>query len=57
MNFIRIKLVPTDRTDLICIYCYKYRTDQALEPTNGSEPMVGVHKGCIDAMHHKRGGQ
>lgn len=56
-RFLRVRLVPTDRTDLICIACFTFKTEYAVQPYDArvtSDPVVGCHKSCIETMHHPR---
>ena len=46
---IRIALVPTDRTDLMCTACGGFRTQYAID-VPGREPQVGLHLRCIPAL-------
>jgi hypothetical protein len=47
MKTIKIEIVPTDRTDLLCIRCGMFRTDYAVQPSPGAEQHVGVHAACL----------
>lgn len=54
-DYIKIRLVPAMGTDLICICCFGFRTEYALQPnTPGITPCVGLHKTCYDDMHARR---
>lgn len=51
---LRIELVPTERTDLICISCGGFRTD--LEVKRFHDPaMAGLHSSCINDVRVTRG--
>lgn len=54
-HVIRIRAVPTTRTDLICVRCGCFRTQFAIVPVPGSEEHVGVHKGCLLEYGSRRG--
>lgn len=46
---IKIQLVATDRTDLVCVLCGRFQTEFAvvLPGGSGDEAHTGVHKRCI----------
>ena len=46
---IRIALVPTTRTDLMCCACGSFRTQYAVD-VPGQEPQVGLHQRCMPAL-------
>lgn len=52
-KLIKVKLEKVQRTDLICIGCGCFRTDWAIVPTPGAEPVAGIHSKCIGALHVK----
>lgn len=57
-QFLRITLVRTTRTDLMCIACGKFRAELAVVSPGGSDvdALVGVHKRvCANGMHSARG--
>lgn len=47
---IRVRFVPTTRTDLICVACGGFNTDLAVEAATGREHQAGVHKRCVDRV-------
>jgi hypothetical protein len=54
MKHLRLSLVPTDRSDLVCVACSGFKTDFAI--LIGGEPseFYGMHKKCISTAHAKR---
>ncbi|HYX21404.1 MAG TPA: hypothetical protein VFA98_11225 [Thermoanaerobaculia bacterium] len=52
-KLMKIRLEKVQRTDLICIACNCFRTDWAIVPGPGVEPVAGVHSKCIASMHVK----
>lgn len=52
-KLIKVKLEKVQRTDLICIGCGSFRTDWAIVPTPGAEPVAGIHSKCIGDLHVK----
>ena len=49
----KIKLERVQRTDLICVGCGNFRTEWAIVPSPGVEPVAGVHSKCIGTLHVK----
>jgi hypothetical protein len=49
----KVRLEKIKRTDLICVGCGNFRTDWAIVPRSGVEPVAGVHSGCIGSLHVK----
>lgn len=52
-KLIKVKLEKVQRTDLICIGCGCFRTDWAIVPSPGAEPVAGIHSKCIGNLHVK----
>ncbi len=53
-QFIRVALVKTDLSHLVCIGCGKFNTDFAVVNGPDVEPEAGVHKKCILSVHARR---
>lgn len=56
-KFLRVELVATTLSHLVCAGCGGYRCDFAFA-VNGDdepEPQAGVHKKCISLVKAKRG--
>jgi hypothetical protein len=56
MKYLRVRLEPTSRTDLMCLSCGGFRTQLLVVPGPGLEPQVGVHKACLKAVKATRAG-
>jgi hypothetical protein len=60
MKTARVQLVPTRRTDLVCMSCGRFRTEFAVVPIGGDttretiDSHVGVHRACVDRVHSRR---
>lgn len=54
MKYLRVKLEPTDRTDLMCVACGGFRTQFLIVPGPGSEPQAGVHRKCTKGVRATR---
>ncbi len=54
-KFLRVELVPTDLSHLVCAGCGGYRCEFAFAINNDDEPQAGVHKKCIATVKAKRG--
>ena len=56
MKYMKIVLEHTGRTDLMCVYCGRFRTDFAI--TGGdmheADAQVGVHKMCAEVLSGTR---
>jgi hypothetical protein len=50
-RFCKVALEKVSRTDLICIGCGNFRTEWAIVPIGGAEPVAGLHTKCIPGMH------
>jgi hypothetical protein len=50
-RFCKVALEKVSRTDLICIGCGSFRTEWAIVPIGGAEPVAGLHTKCIPSMH------
>ena len=44
---IRVRLVPTERSDLVCLACGMFRTQYAVLSQASGGAQVGCHAGCI----------
>ena len=61
MKSARVQLVPTRRTDLVCMSCGRFRTELAVVPVGGDasretlDSHVGVHRACLGNVHRKKG--
>ena len=56
-DYIRIRLIPTEDSALVCCFCFGFQTELALQPDlPNAIPMVGIHTRCVPHMHAKRGG-
>jgi hypothetical protein len=49
----RVKLVPTKRSDVMCVRCLGFQADHVILLTNGTEADTGVHKKCVDEIAAK----
>jgi len=47
---LRIKLVKTSRTDVMCTSCQGFGADHVIVRTDGTETDSGVHKKCADSV-------
>lgn len=60
MKTARVQLVPTRRTDLVCMSCGSFRTELAVVPVGGdttretTDSHVGVHRACLTNIHLRR---
>lgn len=45
-EWIRVRLVPSDRNWLMCIRCGLFKCELALACAFGDEPVAGIHKRC-----------
>lgn len=52
-RILRVHVVRTARTDLVCIACGGFRTHFEIV-TGGLEAVAGVHQGCLGAVHVRR---
>jgi hypothetical protein len=52
MKYLKVQLVRTTRTDVMCIACGMFRSE--FEVCNGGEAEVGVHRKCIDRVKVRR---
>lgn len=52
---VRVRAVPTERTDLMCIGCGAFRTELAIETGWVREPLAGLHKSCVPHVKIARG--
>lgn len=50
---LRVRLQPTDRTDVICICCLQFRSDKVIVRGDGTETDTGVHKKCAGEVAAK----
>jgi hypothetical protein len=50
---LRIKLVPTRRTDVLCVSCLQFHADHVLVRRDGTETDSGVHKRCAGFVQVK----
>ena len=44
---VRIRLIPTDRTDVICVACFQFIADHVIVRTDGTETDSGIHARCV----------
>jgi hypothetical protein len=51
---LKIQLVRTDRTDLCCISCGRFKTEFAVARADGEESQAGVHRKCLDDVKVRR---
>ena len=52
-----IRIEPTQRTDLLCIHCNMFRTENRIVGQEGDD-WFGVHTACIDKIQfHSTGGR
>lgn len=53
---LRVRLVPTQRTDLLCIGCGQFRTQLAIVLGDESEEhaQAGIHKACVGGKPRPR---
>lgn len=52
---VRVRAVPTDRTDLVCVACGGFHSDYAITKAGGGEPQAGIHSVCLPVLRVKRG--
>lgn len=52
MKTIKVQLVKSTSTDLMCIVCGQFITDFAIDC--GAEPVAGIHRTCIKHAHVQR---
>jgi hypothetical protein len=45
---LRVKLVKTRRTDVMCVSCGSFHADHVIVLTTGVETDSGIHKKCVD---------
>lgn len=50
---LRIKLMPTKRTDVMCTSCGRFRADLVVVRRDGTETDSGVHKKCAQDVSLK----
>jgi hypothetical protein len=50
---LRVSLMPTKRTDVICAACYGFRADYVIVRIDGSETDSGVHRKCAETVQMK----
>ena len=50
---LRVKLMPTRRTDVLCATCNNFRAEYVIVRTDGSETDSGVHGRCADGLQVK----
>jgi hypothetical protein len=50
---LRIKLMPTRRTDVLCVSCLNFHADHVLVRRDGTETDSGVHKKCAGEVQLK----
>ena len=51
-KYLRIMVVPTKRTDLLCMRCGRFGSQLAVvfpDRLDDQQAEAGVHKGCVDA--------
>lgn len=54
---LRVIVQPTHRTYLVCIACGRFQTELEVVITGDLEPQAGLHKKCLELVHHKRAGK
>jgi hypothetical protein len=56
-KFLRVELVPTDLSHLVCVGCGSFNVQFAIVVDNDPDydAHVGVHKKCISRVKAKRG--
>ena len=50
---LRVRLQPTGRTDVMCICCLQFFSDEVIVRTDGTETDTGVHKKCAPEVAAK----
>jgi hypothetical protein len=50
---LRIKLVSTRRSDVLCTACNQFHADHVIVRANGEETDYGVHKRCAGSVQVK----
>jgi hypothetical protein len=51
---IKMHLVRTKNTSVICVVCGRFQADHAAVLADGSEAEYGAHKKCAPMLHVKR---
>ena len=50
---LRVRLVKTKRTDVMCVECQNFHADHVIVRTDGTETDSGVHSKCAEQVHAK----
>jgi hypothetical protein len=50
---LRVRLRPTDRTDVLCVSCGGFQADHVIVRSDGIETDSGCHKKCADEVQMK----
>lgn len=57
MSFVRVALLRTKRTDLVCIACGRFRTELAIAVGDAGDEKseAGVHRACVELVETRGG--
>lgn len=50
---IRLRLQPTQRTDVMCLACLQFRCEEVIVRADGTETDTGVHRKCASEVAAK----